>query len=467
MLRDNQSVLLARDISTTLSPSPMIMSDWMSEADESINPYSAVSGPGMERTVEADVLGLKFINCHIKEAYRSLGLKLVLHDHDESRVYNSGSSISGEVVIKPSTSIRYMSIQIQLTGHARVLSGDGTVTSRVTHKFLELDMPLPPGQLDTPGTLQAGKTERIPFHFVVPYQLPSRSCLHEVDSDRLLDYHLRLPPSTGGWKKTDMSPDNVEIQYHVRAVVTKSHQKWPIDTPTMEAKRLVRVVPSSVEVGGSSFDTVDDDIRRSIDDQSSRRGSSVSQRNDITATLSPVSMHLGRDDRESQATMRVGLFCHAQGAPPAELVRKITAKIRCYTWYDQKPHSDFPVVGDSGQVFTISTPLEETTPPPQEWSRHRNSRPPEDGASAGSQPALDLYTSSIEIPFCLPTSKKTFLPTFHSCLVSRTYRLEATVHFRSSIVKCGAPLRILGPDLAEPGLLPSYSHISGQQSGST
>ena len=444
----------------------MIMSDWTSEPGESISPYSAVAGPGMEKTVEADVLGLKFINCHIKEAYQSLGLKLVLHDHDESRVYNSGSSISGEVVIRPSTSIRYMSIQIQLTGHARVSSGDGTVTSRVTHKFLELDMPLPPGQLDTPGTLQAGKTELIPFHFVIPYQLPSRSCLHEVDSDRLLFYHLRLPPSTGGWKKTDMSPDNVEIQYHVRAVITKSHQKWPIDTPTMETKRLVRVIPSSVEVADSSLDTVDDDIRRSLDDQSSRRGSSVSQRNEIATTLSPISMHLGRDEQESQATMQLGLFCHAQGPPPAELIRKITAKIRCYTWYNQKPQRDFPAVGDPGQVFTISTPLEETTPPPQEWSRHRELRS-EDAASQGSQPMLNLYTSSIEIPLRLPTSKKTFLPTFHSCLVSRTYRLEVTVHFQSSAVKCGAPLRLLGPELAEPGLLPSYSHVSGQPSGST
>ena len=37
------------------------------------------------------------------------------------------------------------------------------------------------------------------------------------------------------------------------------------------------------------------------------------------------------------------------------------------------------------------------------------------------------YTGTLQIPIHLPTEKKTFLPTFHSCITSRVYVLNLTV----------------------------------------
>jgi hypothetical protein len=37
------------------------------------------------------------------------------------------------------------------------------------------------------------------------------------------------------------------------------------------------------------------------------------------------------------------------------------------------------------------------------------------------------YTTTLSVPISLPTDKKTFIPTFHSCIASRVYTLHLTV----------------------------------------
>ena len=48
-----------------------------------------------------------------------------------------------------------------------------------------------------------------------------------------------------------------------------------------------------------------------------------------------------------------------------------------------------------------------------------------DKTAAADPPAP--YTGTLQIPIHLPTEKKTFLPTFHSCITSRVYVLNLTV----------------------------------------
>jgi hypothetical protein len=35
-----------------------------------------------------------------------------------------------------------------------------------------------------------------------------------------------------------------------------------------------------------------------------------------------------------------------------------------------------------------------------------------------------FHTATVEVPFELPTSDKMFVPTFHSCIISRAYTIK-------------------------------------------
>lgn len=54
---------------------------------------------------------------------------------------------------------------------------------------------------------------------------------------------------------------------------------------------------------------------------------------------------------------------------------------------------------------------------------------------APQQPARHI--ASLQIPLTLPTARKTFLPTFHSCIVSRVYTLQVTLAFGSGSSAAG------------------------------
>lgn len=75
-----------------------------------------------------------------------------------------------------------------------------------------------------------------------------------------------------------------------------------------------------------------------------------------------------------------------------------------------------------------SAPTTRTPSPPSE----RRRRGPGDGASAntaaGAAAEAVRHTATLHLPLAaLPTAKKTFVPTFHSCILSRVYVLRVTL----------------------------------------
>ena len=80
---------------------------------------------------------------------------------------------------------------------------------------------------------------------------------------------------------------------------------------------------------------------------------------------------------------------------------------------------------------------------------HPHSPSPSASPSARAKPphsqspnnARTTTTTTLTLPLTLPTDKKTFVPTFHSCLASRVYALHLTVHTASA----SAPLSLVVP----------------------
>lgn len=84
------------------------------------------------------------------------------------------------------------------------------------------------------------------------------------------------------------------------------------------------------------------------------------------------------------------------------------------------------------------------------------------GKSKGSKKCPIKHTALLEIPFSIPkTNRKIFLPTFHSCLISRTYtlHLNLSVGPGNTALTLAVPLQIGVETIYQPhinGGLPSF-----------
>lgn len=123
--------------------------------------------------------------------------------------------------------------------------------------------------------------------------------------------------------------------------------------------------------------------------------------------------------------------------PPA--LNSLSSKLRVSTAYSMTPMETFPS-GDLsrshlGQAMYLETvPLSALCLGAAHWTRHTD-----------SHKSMLYYTASIVVPIALPDARRAFVPTFHSCLVSRFYALDVSVSYRTpaaNIVDPSVSLRL-------------------------
>lgn len=153
-------------------------------------------------------------------------------DQKDSSVpsYTSSDQIRGEISITAQTDLTFEEIYISFEGHALIwvekLATTAATSNRSTghHLFLRLHLPL----VDPPRSLEAHKTYKLPFLFVVPEALLPQSCGHSKKPGFPEMGHRRLPPSLGDPMMSnagrpvmdDMAPEMSTIAYAIRCRLT-------------------------------------------------------------------------------------------------------------------------------------------------------------------------------------------------------------------------------------------------------
>ncbi|KAI5288103.1 hypothetical protein KEM54_005467 [Ascosphaera aggregata] len=79
----------------------------------------------------------------------------------------------------------------------------------------------------------------------------------------------------------------------------------------------------------------------------------------------------------------------------------------------------------AGSAMSSETETSSVTSAPEDTSLRAGIPSP----ASKADPSLPYYTASIVVPLVLSEKSKTFLPTFHSCLTSRTYVLDLAVSY--------------------------------------
>jgi hypothetical protein len=445
-------------------------------------------------------------------------LEVHLERNGDSNEFTTGDRIHGKVVIEPQTETPFDTIEIKLVGQSKTfvdlmsaLPGHQEIT-KSSQTFLTLRQPGLEARYPLDRTLQRGTTYEFPFEFVVPKRLVDGSCGHQIASPAVREAHLALPPSfsrhdsVGKGGEVDATvPETTIIDYGISATIFKSRilnaSKGP--TALATAWREILVVPCTDSALPTDINKTtsgaapSDHCLRSVKKMS--KGLIRSSLGTVTVEATqPKRLKLKR--REDGANHR---FCTVpvnvvlrfdnknRSAAEAPQVSKITSRLEVNTFYTTSNHQDLPQKNDSvydrnRRVYTKHLPSTATTPEKLVWKtalpQRKDSLDPEPAhleiADYPSPPSSSSQTADMVVPVSIPVPT-TLVPTFHSCLISRTYILETSIKLTSQGCTRTANLRLplqisadmgehlvdlhAGEQMAVDALLPGY--FDGEYTG--
>jgi hypothetical protein len=251
----------------------------------------------------------------------------------------------------------------------------------------------------------------------------------------------------------DMAPDMSQISYIVRASVLKKSSTDHGNLKTMaNIAKKVRIIPTVEEE--PPINVVEHAYYCTRKEKNVKRGFLRGKLGRLVASASqPKPIRLlppsceASDTVSTMATVQLRFDPVGDEQPPK--LGSLTSKIKASTFYSAGPWDDFPMQSGStpfsqvGQgLFTESVPISNMCVASAKWVKHSSSTECERRDSVESMtsehstgPSTSFsgdtyYTASVVIPINLPNNK-TFVPTFHSCLISRTYSFDLSLTYHT------------------------------------
>ena len=367
-------------------------------------------------------------------------LNIELDDHYHSKIYSSGSIVRCRLIISASSTFKAGSIRVSLDGLTRIRTAGQCITTTTVHRFLKVDYFAPDIAELIQETFIEGHVYTVLFHFAFPAKLDSTTCTHKVTSTNVREQHLCLPSTIRGWGHEDMSPDTVAIEYAINACIEPISQLDSRPSRSLTFKKTVKFITKSRECPplhvASTTQRYALQATQALRQHSFRRSSGIVN---VTATQpEPLRLHpYGK--AVIPAFIDVSLtFDPSEDAIPPPQVDAISLCIRSYTWCQANPSSYFPglhEVPNIKQPFCVTLPAE-VQPSMLAWSKHVS-------ISQQAKSSKAFYNSTLRLPLSILVTTKTVLPTFHSCLVSRTYDVCLRLTFGKRESTVATPLQII------------------------
>ncbi|KAM0452697.1 hypothetical protein ACHAPV_009316 [Trichoderma viride] len=434
-------------------------------------------------------------------------MEVKIDQHFKAKVYTSGSTIVGHVAVRVLKDTSFDHLDIVFVGiSATRLDFVQQYPSHSFRPFLKIRMPIQESDVPQDQVFRAGTEYKIPFHFVVPHQLTIGACNHTCLSPEVRERHLRLPPSLGAWDADDQAPDMTQIEYAINAKAIQRVNGAAVKA--LEAHHVLKVLPSLPEDAPLDITSRDEWYKLSKT-KTIRKSLFSSKTGQFTANaIQPNAVMLSADGHKSSMTsVRVNLEyapSSAETAPPK--VNSVTGKLVSTTFFSAVPIDHLPNLGsrtncestpclnyttthslftlpvesmswmqkdasshsrrDSGYSSTvIAGDASETDNSAAEGRERQNS-----GGKSSKKPKLSTikHTTDLEIPFTISNSnKKLFLPTFHSCLISRTYTLQLSLSVgpTNTAIALSVPVQVGVETVYEPQdhELPSFESAVAEE----
>ena len=417
--------------------------------------------------------------------------EITIHLNSRRKIYSTMDKIEGTVTIKPVVDTEFDDVEIDFIGTSRTYVERYTTAAAISgrseayHNFLRLSQP----GLDkcyqedrAERTLKAGKTYEYNFLFKVPNRLLERICKHKVTNPSVKEAHYQLPPSLGDQELSskdgtldDMAPEMASVRYGIFVRVTKLEGPEEKSTHVAAKARRVRVVPAveeapPLDVKGMLQDEVKTDycVRKEKKLKKSlflgNLGTLVMEAAEPeSARLPPADSELGYSAITTTAIVMLR-FEPAKGVKSPPRFDKLTSKLKTRTYYATSARHDFPKKADSefdtskavhGHTHDlISHAMGNFSWRAEDPSKRSDSPARRDstvsieekrwipGPSSTYTPGTAFWTARLPLPITLPNTKHSFVPTFHSCLISRTYTLALSLSLQTAGLGGSIDLRV-------------------------
>lgn len=383
-----------------------------------------------------------------------------LDAHSETKVYTSGSTISGFVTITAQTQIPFQDVQVDLIGKTTTCGHAFQYgTPFVTHIFMQLQMPISASTLPLSRTLEVGRSYNIPFVFVVPDQLSPAVCGHE--NTAVWERHLRPPPSIGVWGCDDLTGGSAQVNYMIRARLILGKDKRG-NAQYLDENYPIMVFPIFPEQPPLHINTSDSEyclVKTKTIKTITRTKMGVIR----ASATQPRPIVICLDDLgTSHSQIPIDLE-YIPGSPGGTCpgIRIKSATIETFTSFrlgqaghlpdhQQRPSNTASPIApwSTSHRLVLDCTNQVTWERKQPFCSVENSqiRAPESTRSTREHVTetskcssssfvsqqfvpskIESYKTRLIQSFKLPTEKLFFLPTFYSCLLSRTYRIRLTL----------------------------------------
>ncbi|KAL8920578.1 MAG: hypothetical protein Q9208_006200 [Pyrenodesmia sp. 3 TL-2023] len=384
--------------------------------------------------------------------------------------YSSLDQIQGNVLVAASVDTKIEHIFITFEGGTRTYVEKTASTAPTNdrlnayHTFLRLVQPMDDAIYPDSGILKAGESYSFPFIFAVPDRLLPSSCTHQTDNDTVHQAHLQPPPTLGDPLTAvrgkslmdDMSPDMAVVSWCIRVRITNGLRGDNKPDYVADDSKKVRVIPAVPEhppiviLGGK------DDEYRLRKEKSIKKGTFKKRLGTmVMESTQPRSLRLPPPTTDNPAAVTTSASVNLRFDPaypdaqPPKL-ETLVAKLKVATFYATSPMTEIPQrssdyhFNPSRSLFVDSVPLSSRCMASAQWDRHISPASPPRRHSALStiqnlkmpdpsssyKEALPYYSAHLVVPITLPRkedgtgSNRIFVPTFHSCLLSRIYVLD-------------------------------------------
>lgn len=403
-----------------------------------------------------------------------------IQNHYKFKVYSPGEQIIGVAIVTIHHDAAFDDLDISLTGVAVTHNYVQPDPVQATHPFIKLRAPCDfAASSSGPKVFRAGVQYTFPFRFTIPRTLPARSCRHRCIASSLRERHLRLPPTMGFCPGNDGSPEAARISYGVEFVAYRRYSLLHCPALLFRVTQQVRVLSSCPEE--PALDCLQ--AARMYKPSASKRfwqsvfmGTGGELKVEASQPRAIVLSPDGTTASESSVHLRLAFIPSLAELPPVKL-QSASGKLTSNTYFHVAPINHAPALEPPARhelrpyFYKTRHKLFHQSLERVQWESNalndtlvqlRNHvSNPEHTAQAGhgrgrraslpwawkhrQEPSV-MYTADVDIPFALPGIKGVvYLPSFDSCLVSRTYAVNVTVRAGSVLgwVTLSVPIQIV------------------------
>ncbi|OKL61536.1 hypothetical protein UA08_03311 [Talaromyces atroroseus] len=398
--------------------------------------------------------------------------------------YTTFDKIEGEVVIRAEKDVQFDHVVICFEGMTKTTLMRQSPMAHVSNNinasqcFLRLRQPIEQSAYPEPREFKSQQLYKFPFTFVVPDRLLPQSCSHFTNNPHVKAAHMQLPPSfgdamvcdSGKALLDDMAPIMSEIGYKIKASVVQRNTTTATtagDKPLYLLSSIgkkVRIIPATIEQPPLEIEcncNADYRTRREKHVRKTLLGGKTGRLVVTAAQPRPLQLPARGTANDAGEVSSSYVKLHVRFDPENDdeqppRLKSLLTRLKVVTYASVKPWTSFPsknittVYDKMNQshctVYTETLGLSSLCVASAPWKKYDGTGPNDSARNSletngsddssiyqlasPSYSGKSFYTASILIPVSLPTNKA-FVPTFHTCLVSRIYSLDLSLTYQS------------------------------------